>query len=97
MRELQNVIESGLILSGGKAIQPEHIADRLIPSLSLRASEASRGISQGEAAGPTLAEVERSHLEAALKKTGGNQSQAARLLGISRATLLYRMKKHGLV
>jgi len=97
VRELQNVIESGLILSGGKAIQPEHIADRLIPSLSLRASEASRGISQGEAAGPTLAEVERSHLEAALKKTGGNQSQAARLLGISRATLLYRMKKHGLV
>jgi transcriptional regulator of acetoin/glycerol metabolism len=73
---------------------PEHIADRLIPSLSFRGSEASRGISQG--AGPTLAEVERSHLDAALKKTGGNQSQAARLLGISRATLLYRMKKHGL-
>ncbi|MCX6841832.1 MAG: sigma-54 dependent transcriptional regulator [candidate division WOR-3 bacterium] len=96
VRELQNVIESGLILSGGKPVQPEHIADRLIPSLSFRGSEASRGISQGQAAGPTLAEVERSHLEAALKKTGGNQSQAARLLGISRATLLYRMKKHGL-
>jgi len=95
VRELQNVIESGLILSGGKPVQPEHIADRLIPSLSFRASEASRGISQGQAA-PTLAEVERSHLEATLKKTGGNQSQAARLLGISRATLIYRMKKHGL-
>jgi DNA-binding NtrC family response regulator len=94
VRELQNVIESGLILRGGKPVQPEHIADRLIPSLSFRASETSRGISQGS--GPTLAEVERSHLEAALKKTGGNQSQAARLLGISRATLIYRMKKHGL-
>jgi transcriptional regulator with GAF, ATPase, and Fis domain len=75
-------------------IIPEHIADRLIPILSFRGSEASRGISQG--AGPTLAEVERSHLDAALKKTGGNQSQAARLLGISRANLLYRMKKHAL-
>jgi DNA-binding NtrC family response regulator len=96
VRELQNVIESGLILSGGKPVSPEHIADRLIPSLSFRASEASRGISQSQIAGTTLAEVERSHLEAALKKTGGNQSQAARLLGISRATLLYRMKKHGL-
>jgi len=95
VRELQNVIESGLILSGGKAVQPEHLADRLIPGLSFRESEASRGISQG--AGPTLAEVERSHLEAALKKTGGNQSQAARLLGISRATFIYRMKKHGLI
>ena len=96
VRELQNVIESGLILSGGKPVQPEHIADRLIPSLSFRGSEASRGISQNQVAGTTLAEVERSHLEAALKKTGGNQSQAARLLGISRATLLYRIKKHGL-
>ena len=44
----------------------------------------------------TLGDIERSHLDAALKKTGGNQSQAARLLGISRATLIYRMKKHGL-
>ena len=94
IRELQNVIESGLILSGGRPVQPEHIADRLMPALSFRASEASRGISQG--AGPTLAGVERSHLDAALKKTGGNQSQAARLLGISRATLIYRIKKHGL-
>jgi len=94
IRELQNVIESGLILSGGRPVQPEHIAERLMPALSFRASEASRGISQG--AGPTLAEVERSHLDAALKKTGGNQSQAARLLGISRATLIYRIKKHGL-
>jgi DNA-binding protein Fis len=50
----------------------------------------------GGSPAPTLAEVERSHLESALKKTGGNQSQAARLLGISRATLIYRMKKHGL-
>ncbi|HTW91401.1 MAG TPA: helix-turn-helix domain-containing protein [bacterium] len=43
-----------------------------------------------------IAEAERSCLEVALKKTGGNQSQAARLLGISRATLIYRMKKHEL-
>ena len=96
VRELQNVIESGLILSGGKSVQPEHIADRLIPSLSFRGSEASRGISPGQPAGATLAEVERNHLEAALTKTGGNQSQAARLLGISRATLIYRTKKYGL-
>jgi len=92
VRELQNVIESGLILSGGKPVLPEHIAERLMPqSASLKPQVPSIPDD-----GVSLADVERSHLEAALKKTGGNQSQAARLLGISRATLIYRMKKHGL-
>jgi DNA-binding NtrC family response regulator len=92
VRELQNVIESGLILSGGKAVQPEHIAERLMP----QAGSPKPQVPTIPDDGVSLAAVERSHLEAALKKTDGNQSQAARLLGISRATLLYRMKKHGL-
>jgi two-component system NtrC family response regulator len=92
VRELQNVIESGLILSGGKPVQPEHIADRLMP----QAASSKPQTPSIPDDGVSLADVERSHLEAALKKTGGNQSQAARLLGISRATLIYRVKKHGL-
>ena len=35
-------------------------------------------------------------LTGALAKAGGNQSAAARLLGISRDTLRYRLEKHGL-
>jgi len=93
VRELQNVIESGLILSGGKAVQPEHIAERLMPQAASPKPQAPNIPDDGV----SLADVERSHLEAALKKTDGNQSQAARLLGISRATLLYRMKKHRLI
>jgi len=89
VRELQNVIESGLILSQGRTLRAEHIADRL-----MRLSDVSDR-SDASVIAP-LDTVERDHLEAALKKTGGNQSQAARLLGISRATLIYRMKKHGL-
>ena len=92
VRELQNVIESGLILSGGKSVSPEHIAERLMPQATNHKPQAPNIPEDGV----SLAEVERSHLEAALKKTDGNQSQAARLLGISRATLLYRIKKHGI-
>jgi two-component system NtrC family response regulator len=92
VRELQNVIESGLILSGGRPVQPEHIAERLMPQAASFKLQAPTIPDDGL----SLADVERSHLEAALRKTGGNQSQAARLLGISRATLIYRMKKHGL-
>ena len=90
VRELQNVIEFGLILSQGKSVLPEHIADRLAP----QAADAGRP--QIPDAGVSLEDVERGYLAEVLKKTGGNRSQAARLLGISRATLLYRIKKHGL-
>jgi DNA-binding NtrC family response regulator len=92
VRELQNVIESGLILSQGHRILPEHIADRLMPRPP--GSDASDPTGRSDL--PRLGAAERGLLEAALRKAGGNQSEAARLLGISRATLLYRIKKHGL-
>lgn len=45
--------------------------------------------------GLSLEAVERALLTAALEKAGGNQSAAARLLGVSRDTLRYRMEKFG--
>jgi DNA-binding NtrC family response regulator len=97
VRELQNVIESGLILSGGKPVSPEHIADRLMPRPAAQEIPNPKSqIPNIPEGGVSLQEVEKSYLAEVLRKTGGNQSQAARLLGISRATLLYRMKKHGL-
>ncbi len=44
----------------------------------------------------TLEQMERSALEEALREAGGNQTRAAQRLGISRDTLRYRLKKHGL-
>jgi DNA-binding NtrC family response regulator len=46
--------------------------------------------------GLSLEAVERALLETALARAGGNQSGAARLLGISRDTLRYRMEKFAL-
>jgi DNA-binding NtrC family response regulator len=43
-----------------------------------------------------LEEQERRLLAEALRKSNGNQSEAARMLRISRDTLRYRMKKHGI-
>jgi transcriptional regulator of acetoin/glycerol metabolism len=47
-------------------------------------------------AGVDLAELEKSLLMQALERTGGNQSAAARLLGISRYALRYRVEKYNL-
>jgi len=46
--------------------------------------------------GLSLEEVERELIRLALAKAGGNQTRAARLLGITRQTLIYRIQKHGL-
>ncbi|MCZ7626788.1 MAG: helix-turn-helix domain-containing protein [Candidatus Methylomirabilis sp.] len=46
--------------------------------------------------GIDLAAWERSLVEQALRASGGNQTKAARLLGLSRDTLRYRLKKFGL-
>jgi DNA-binding NtrC family response regulator len=50
-----------------------------------------------EAALPrTLEEVERDHILTVLGQVGGNQSEAARLLGLKRGTLRWRLKKLGI-
>jgi DNA-binding protein Fis len=43
-----------------------------------------------------LDELEVSLIRQALKQTAGNQSRAARLLGLTRDTLLYRLKKYAI-
>lgn len=42
---------------------------------------------------PTLADVERSHIERALRETGGDQTKAAKFLGIPRRTLVRKLSE----
>ncbi|MFV1956599.1 MAG: sigma-54-dependent transcriptional regulator [bacterium] len=89
VRELKNVIERAIILSTGDNLTLD----------DLRLSE-SRQMAAGEPGTlPTLnlEEMEMALMTRALEETGNNQSSAARLLGITRDTLRYRMKKHGLL
>jgi two-component system response regulator AtoC len=67
------------------------LADRGLPP---------RGAAPAPAAGagplPSLDEVERRHVASVLASTGGNVSQAARVLGIDRVTLYNKMRKYSL-
>ena len=86
IRELKNVIERAVVLCTGQMIGVKDLP------VELR---------NGAAPGSNLAEnklesVERKLLANALKETGGNVSEAARKLGISRNTIRYRMKKYAL-
>ncbi len=91
VRELRNVIEQAVLLSDGVQIAPDEL---FLPNPAHRDADASPG--QSAAAGSTLDQVERDMLVKALADCAGNVSKAARVLGISRDTLRYRIDKHGL-
>jgi DNA-binding NtrC family response regulator len=94
VRELRNVIERAFILHGGAdEIRPEH----LTPELRRAAPPRPKGlVPPVEEQGLVLDDVERRLIAEAMERATGNQSKAARLLGVSRDTLRYRLKKHGM-
>jgi DNA-binding NtrC family response regulator len=88
VRELQNAIERAFALSAADTIT----LDDLPPAL--RGWEAPAPDAPGDV--PTLEEAERRLFAAALRKSGGNKNEAARLLGIDRQRLYRKIEKYGL-
>ena len=94
VRELRNVIERALILDDGDFITMKYLP-RAIPA---GGKQAPGGPLAGDvfplpAAGTSLDRVEMSLVSQAIERSGGNQTKAAELLGISRDQLRYRLKK----
>jgi two-component system response regulator AtoC len=91
VRELRNVIERALLLAPGRVITPEHLpVERLAPLLAARESAAVAPV-----APVAPGDAGRERVLAALAACAGNQSRAARALGISRKTLLARLDAYG--
>lgn len=95
IRELRNVIERAFILYAGmEEIRPEHLTPEVRKATQAQRNE--RMVPSVGADGVVLEDVERKLIVEAMERASGNQSKAARLLGVSRDTLRYRLKKHGL-
>jgi two-component system response regulator AtoC len=95
VRELRNAIERAMILEESALITPHSLPisiSRPDPSMPMPATPAA----EMPVDGLSLEDNERSLLARALEKTSGNQTQAARLLRITRDTLRYKMKKFNL-
>src|SRR6266700_3803995 len=86
VREMRNVIERAMILARGAGqIGVEHLP-----------ADLRKGGGERRHQPQALAEVERVHIEKTLKFHGGNRTRAAQELGISRATLINKIKVYGL-
>lgn len=98
IRELINVVRRGAILAEGAEITVEGLGIVESPGAAapITAAQSSGQEFDFTHGGMTLAEVERRLILAALENTRGNVSLAAKLLGINRGALRYRIERHGL-
>jgi two-component system nitrogen regulation response regulator GlnG len=109
VRELENVIQRALVVAKGEAILPADLPPEINghrPSVTPGAQPITGGSSdldslahelfrwaRQDSKRKVIPAVERELIIQALKETNGNQVQAARLLGITRATLRKRVEK----
>ena len=85
VRELENAIERAVILSKNSVIEAADLSQQnLMPAGSTTSPV------------PNLKQVEKDHIQNVLNETGGNYTEAARILGISRVTLYNKAKIYGL-
>jgi len=96
VRELRNVIERALILEDADKITTEYLPGGLLAPARLAQTPSTEAVSKRfvlPEEGISLDEAELSFVRQAIQRSGGNQTRAAELLGISRDQLRYRLKK----
>ncbi len=87
VRELKNIIERALILTADRDVLPDHLPLEMIQS------KAAPSVPAATERLRALCEVEDEYIAHVLQITGNNHSRAAATLGISRSTLLAKLKK----
>ena len=103
LRELRNVMGRALVLCQAGAIQPEHLVFDTPPRPMVVDDEPTHPrtaplppAQAGGTLGEDIAALERQRILAALEQCAGNQTRAAKLLGISRRTLVTRLGEYGI-
>ena len=90
VRELQNVIERSIVLCSCETLEASDIKLETAPRARFQSSELSLP------EGMTLDDYEQAIIRDALKRASGNKSQTARLLGLTRNALRYRLTQMGI-
>lgn len=86
VRELENIVERGVALATGSSVGPAHLPDDL-------REFSTRTFRKKDGRIPTLEQQERDYIAWVLCEAGGNQTLAARMLGIDRVSLWRKLKR----
>ena len=92
VRELMNAVERGVVLS-----RSEYLGEESFAFIFRQQQETEMPVQQIGAGEPSLESVEKETILKALETAGGNKSEAARRLGITRRTLHLKLKKYGVM
>ena len=100
IRELRNVIERAVILESDKILHPDSLPQEIASASGANVNPVSKQYFLNDEFSATvnisLYDIERQAIIQALEMEGHNQTRAAKLLGITRDTLRYKLKKFGL-
>lgn len=94
VRELQNVMERAYILSDGRIIEKNHLADHVVEP---RIEEEEEDQERFDFREMTLDELERRHICMSLEHMGGNKTKTAKMLGITVKTLYNKLHSYGMI
>jgi two-component system response regulator AtoC len=101
VRELRNVVERAVMIASGDALSEEDLPERLRKSPEERPSDAPPSLADDEGVeqGSFAAEIRKHEvrlIEGALARTGGNQKEAAQVLGMPLRTLVHKIRAYDL-
>ena len=92
VRELENVLERAMVLADGDVLTDDDLPERLREPDAVQAVLATGELSIKK----TQRYIEETLIRRALDKTGGNRTQASKLLELSHRALLYKIKDYGI-
>jgi transcriptional regulator with PAS, ATPase and Fis domain len=93
VRELQNVIERAAVICDDSYIEPLHLPAHITGTFD-RLQQDHLSLPSNKGLDERLAEIEKTMIIDALRRTGGVQVRATELLGINQRSLWHRIKKH---
>jgi DNA-binding NtrC family response regulator len=92
VREIKNTIERIVLMEEGERIELDHLS--FLKTSRSHPTPASGVVPQMTRSGVDLEEINKNLVLKALEMSGGNKTEAAKLLGISRPTFIYRINKY---
>jgi two-component system response regulator AtoC len=96
VRELRNAIERVILMEEGEEIQPTHLTFLVLAQPEGKLTAAAGPALKLPPAGVNLDDLIKGLIIQALELSSGNRTRAAKLLGLSRPTLIYRLEKYGI-